>query len=395
MKTQRTFGAWIAFSLLATTIYAQTATAPKLAVTLKPAAPVTGDNTLDVLATDAAGNPVTGLKLTSTVFMTNMNMGTAHPPVKETGKGHYKVTVGFLMDGPWRVALKGGGVDRSFDFQAGGKQPWKMPAEKAAPAQPVTAPAKPTEPPAPTKPEQRQPDEKKPEVKPEEKPTAPDKTTDMSKMPGMGNTGPQTGPGATGMEAMGHGVMKMPELRATGAKTVQGDEDWSTATGFGRNEPMVGMMIQMMVGGSGMEGMKMGAMKMDFGEANFMPGEGGDMPGMDMKGGDMKAMPGMDMGSATGVKATAKLAGDPKTGDNRLEITVVDAAGKPVEKAKITLSVAMTSMDMGTTHPAVKELGKGTYAASVGFSMMGPWRVSAKVESGGKATTFSFDYTAK
>ena len=386
MKTQRIFAVWAAFGLLAAALHAQTA-APKLVVTLKPAAPVTGDNALDVLATDAAGAPVTGLKLTSTVFMTNMNMGTAHPPVKETGKGHYKVTVGFLMDGPWRVTLKGGGASQSFDFQAGSKQPWKMPAE---PAPSKTSPAKPTEPTAPAKPE-----EKKPDVKPEEKPTAPDKTTDMAKMPGMANTGPQTGPGATGMEPMGHGAMKMPQLKATGAKTVQGDEDWSTATGFGRNEPMVGMMIQMMVGGSGMEGMKMGAMKMDFSDANFMPGEGGDMTGMDMKGKGMKDMPGMDMGNAAGVKATARLASDPKTGDNKLEITVVDAAGKPVEKAKITLSVAMTSMDMGTTHPAVKELGKGKYSASVGFSMMGPWRVSAKVESGGKSSTFPFDFEAK
>ncbi len=394
MKATRTSAALAALGLLAAALHAQTP-APRLAVTLKPAAPVTGDNTLDVLATDASGAPVTGLKLTSTVFMTNMNMGTAHPPVKEAGKGHYKVTVGFLMDGPWRVTLKGSGVNQSFDFQAGSKQPWKMPAEKAGPAaQPKTPPVKPTEPATPEKPEEKKPDESKPTAKPEEKPTAPDKTTDMTKMPGMGNTGPQTGPGATGMTGMDH-AMKMPQLKATGTKTVSGEEDWSTATGFGRNEPMVGMMVQMMVGGSGMESMKMAAMKMEFGDANFMPGEGGDMPGMDMKGKDMKDMPRMDMGNSAGVKATAKLAGDPKTGDNKLEITVLDAAGKPVEKAKIILSVAMTSMDMGTTHPAVKDLGKGKYSASVGFSMMGPWRVSAKVESGGKTSTFTFDYTAK
>ncbi len=380
MKVKRIIAVAAAFGLLAAVLHAQTTSPPKLAATLKPAAPVTGDNTLDVVATDSSGAPVLGLKFTSTVLMTSMNMGTAHPPVKETGKGHYKVTVGFLMDGPWRVTLKAGSLTKSFDFVAGSKQPWKMPAETKASviSKQPESPTKPTEPPVPVKPDekkpdQKKPDEQKPEVKPPETPVPPAKKTDEPAVkPEASKAGDHTD----------HGAMKMPQLLSSGSTTVSGDEDWSTATGFGRNEAMVGMMIQMMVGGSGMEGMKMAAMKMDFGDANFMPGEAGGMPAMDMDG-------------TKAVKATAKLSGSPKTGENRLEITVVDAKGKPVEKAKITLSVAMTSMDMGTTHPSIKELGKGKYSASVGFSMVGPWRVTAKVEAGGKSATFTFDFNAK
>ena len=61
----------------------------------------------------------------------------------------------------------------------------------------------------------------------------------------------------------------MPQLQEKGTYTATGGEDWKAQTGFGHNAGMVGMMNQMMVGGSGMEGMKMPAMKMDFGEKNY------------------------------------------------------------------------------------------------------------------------------
>jgi len=99
---------------------------------------------------------------------------------------------------------------------------------------------------------------------------------------------------------------------------------------------------------------------------------------------------------AAGLTVTAKLHGDPKVGDNMLMIHVVGADGKPVTGAKITLSVAMTNMDMGTTHPKASDKGNGDYEASVAFSMAGPWRVSAKVEvAGQKTVTKNFDFKPK
>ena len=86
----------------------------------------------------------------------------------------------------------------------------------------------------------------------------------------------------------------------------------------------------------------------------------------------------------------------PKSGDNALTISVTDAQGKPVTGAQITTSVAMTSMDMGTTHPAVAEKGAGQYAATVNFGMAGPWRVQVKVAAPGqKVQAKAFDFMAK
>ncbi|HLK17133.1 MAG TPA: FixH family protein [Fimbriimonadaceae bacterium] len=81
-------------------------------------------------------------------------------------------------------------------------------------------------------------------------------------------------------------------------------------------------------------------------------------------------------------------------GENTLKLTLTDAKGNPVKAAKLTLTVAMTSMDMGSTHPAVKDSGAGAYRATVVFSMAGPWRVTVRVETPGQPTlTKSFDFT--
>jgi hypothetical protein len=102
------------------------------------------------------------------------------------------------------------------------------------------------------------------------------------------------------------------------------------------------------------------------------------------------------VGVAAQMTITAKLHGDPKIGDNMLMIHIVGSDGKPVAGAKITLSVAMTNMDMGTTHPKVSDQGKGDYEASVAFSMAGPWRVAVKVEvAGQKPVTKNFDFKPK
>ena len=353
-----------------------------VAATVNPAAPRTGDNALDLTITGPDGKPATGLKLTTSVAMTSMDMGTTHPAFTEKGGGHYAGTVNFSMDGPWRVVVRsGGGKVAVLDFNAGSKTPWKPPYVKTS-----VVKAAPVTPSAPTAPAVTAP--------------AADKSGSMAGMD-MGVAPPkpdkpQEGGGMAGMDmGMSTGIadMKtapMPELKETGTYTATGNEDWKQQTGFGHNAPMVGMMNQMMVGGSGMEGMKMAPMKMKFDEQNYAKPEGG---------GADPGMPGMDMGGlkdAAPVKITAATASAPKAGDNALTLTLTDAQGKPLAGARITTSVAMTSMDMGTTHPAVTEKGGGQYAAAVNFSMAGPWRVTVTVTPPGrKPQAKAFDFTAK
>jgi hypothetical protein len=343
--------------------------------TLNPAAPQTGDNTLDLMVADAAGKPVTGLTLTTSVAMTSMDMGTTHPAVSEAGSGHYTTKVNFSMDGPWRVnVLAPGSKIAVFDFNAGSKTPWKSP---------------------------------------------------QGSIPASAGSSGMAAMKMTGMDDMKTAIV--PVLKESGTYIATGNEDWKMQTGFGHNAPMVGMMNQMMVGGSGMEGMKMAPMTMTFDEKNYAKPQASEAdspsPGT-TKAGD--AMAGMDMGTAKPsaakadvpaptasppakpdtppakpavsgpVKIMAVTASAPKSGDNSLTISITDVQGKPIAGAKITTSVAMTSMDMGTTHPIVADKGAGQYSATVNFSMAGPWRVQVKVTPPGqKPQIKSFDFTAK
>lgn len=79
---------------------------------------------------------------------------------------------------------------------------------------------------------------------------------------------------------------------------------------------------------------------------------------------------------------------------NTVTVVVVGTNDKPILGARITASVAMTEMDMGTTHPSFKELGKGRYQAIVQFSMSGQWRVQIDVlpAGSGKPATVVQDY---
>ena len=110
----------------------------------------------------------------------------------------------------------------------------------------------------------------------------------------------------------------------------------------------------------------------------------------------MAAKPAAKPTSGTGLTVAAKLAADPpKAGETTgLTVTVTDPQGQPVPGATVTASVAMTSMDMGTSHPAFKDAGAGRYEGQVQFSMAGPWRVTVSVTppGGGSPTTQAFDY---
>ena len=112
----------------------------------------------------------------------------------------------------------------------------------------------------------------------------------------------------------------------------------------------------------------------------------------------MAAMPvsGEETTATAGGAVTAMIAPDPPKArePNMLTLTVTGADGKPLAGATVNSSVAMTSMDMGTSHPDFKDLGDGRYQGSVIFSMAGPWRVSLTIlpPNGGAAVTKTLDY---
>lgn len=166
--------------------------------------------------------------------------------------------------------------------------------------------------------------------------------------------------------------------------------NWANNTGFGANTPMITMMNLMMVGGSGMEGMKMAAMK----PGTSMP----DAAGVS----GMAAMNGAGSPPAAGFALLPSITPNPPVvGDNRLEVDVTDRAGKPATGLKVKTAVAMTSMDMGTANPEMKEVKPGHYLATVNFAMKGPWAVTLDApQPGAKPATsihvvYNFDVGGK
>ena len=93
---------------------------------------------------------------------------------------------------------------------------------------------------------------------------------------------------------------------------------------------------------------------------------------------------------------TAAIAPDPPKarGKNALTLTVTGLDGKPLTGATVTASVAMTTMDMGTSRPVFQDMGGGRYQGSIIFSMPGPWRVSVVVAfpAGGEQKRYEYDY---
>lgn len=60
-------------------------------------------------------------------------------------------------------------------------------------------------------------------------------------------------------------------------------------------------------------------------------------------------------------------------------IDVKDKNGKPVDNAKVSFDLNMTTMNMGTQQGDATPQGKGRYSVEGRISMRGPWRVSTKV----------------
>ena len=60
-------------------------------------------------------------------------------------------------------------------------------------------------------------------------------------------------------------------------------------------------------------------------------------------------------------------------------IDVKDKSGKPVDSAKVSFDLNMTTMNMGTQQGDATSQGNGRYSAMGRMTMRGPWRVSTKV----------------
>lgn len=60
-------------------------------------------------------------------------------------------------------------------------------------------------------------------------------------------------------------------------------------------------------------------------------------------------------------------------------IDVKDKSGKPIDTAKVSFDLNMTTMNMGTQQGEATSQGNGRYSAIGRMTMRGPWRVSTKV----------------
>ena len=256
----------------------------------------------------------------------------------------------------------------------------------------------------------------------------------MNGMPGMNmgdpnravnNTDPtkdqhgmDTGPAPSqpaGTVMMPEAMKNMP-LATPRIWTVTGTEDWSMLRGFGKASGMVTMMNEMMVAGSPMGQMKMGKMDMSMAQMPAPTPEEARMasatttapaslepavpPAASQVLSPVSAPPPPATPSSAGGPLTVQASLTPSTASvangNVMTVTVTDAAGKPVTNATITSTVVMTTMDMGTTHPAFKSIGGGKYQGKVGFGMSGPWRVTLHVTAPGqKPLTKAVVFNAK
>ena len=62
---------------------------------------------------------------------------------------------------------------------------------------------------------------------------------------------------------------------------------------------------------------------------------------------------------------------------------ITDSAGRPVESARVSGSLNMTVMDMGTTAVKFASKGNGDYDAIVpSFDMFGPWELTIDAMQG-------------
>jgi hypothetical protein len=168
-------------------------------------------------------------------------------------------------------------------------------------------------------------------------------------------------------QAAEEGMPRMPRIAPKNSYTVRSVDQGKSLLeqrGFGDQEPMVRMMNLMMVGGSGYEGMDM----------------------QNISAATVSKAPSPAEGQTATFDVQSKITPDPaQVGTNILEIRIYQKnGGTPVRGLKIRAQVYMTSMDMGTEEPAVKESAPGKYQVKVAFPMAGPWAVKLLLPEGGE-----------
>lgn len=87
----------------------------------------------------------------------------------------------------------------------------------------------------------------------------------------------------------------------------------------------------------------------------------------------------------------------PIAGDNNMEVTITDGAGKSVTDAKVVLTYSMPAMaGMPAMSYKANLEAKGTvYKTKVNYSMAGSWNNEVKMTHGGKTTSARFTIDAK
>lgn len=184
--------------------------------------------------------------------------------------------------------------------------------------------------------------------------------------------------GGTSLWAMDEGMPNMPKLSSKKVSTVPSTEAGETLVeqrGFGDEEPKVRMMNLMMVGGSGYEGMDMGEMQMAD-NSKTAPNPHADHAAM------------TNMSNPKEQKSTYEISLTPvkspiQVGANLFEINVQATGGaRPPKGLAASVEVYMTSMDMGTEHPKVREVSPGKFQTKAIFSMQGPWAIKVMLPGG-------------
>ena len=87
----------------------------------------------------------------------------------------------------------------------------------------------------------------------------------------------------------------------------------------------------------------------------------------------------------------------PVTGDNGVNVSVKDGAGKAVKDAKVVVDYSMPAMPgMPPMNYKADAMPKGdAYAATMNLSMAGPWNIVVKISAGGKTGSLKFTIDAK
>lgn len=166
----------------------------------------------------------------------------------------------------------------------------------------------------------------------------------------------------------------------------------SNSVGFGKNAPMVAMMNQMMVEGSGMEGMKMVPMRMDFGAQNYASGSALRATGATLGGGEWKVESKTPFPKGMKVAVISHRAGP----DGGVLITLqFKQEGASFTPKDLTAKLAMVTMNMGTSSPKIQARPDGSVDVTAFPSMAGQWKIEFSFTGpDGAVTTFdlAFDH---